>query len=204
MYKQHYTCLFVELLILVISKYVSGQNPSLHNDDVSKDPLFITTRLLSDALTRLRIFVFGLDPMQWLSWRDRNVLYTSQICCLAVLKASVGVGTYTCILELFHSIFITSLYSRTQPKRPKLLFLDLQTAPMAYPLPYGEYLGEVEALHLILAHDLYTELRQIISHVQVRFLVTCKISIFSVIYLRILALHQHHLFSFCCSRVLRP
>ena len=110
MYKQHfYTCLFVEFLILVISKYVSGQNPSLQNDDVSKDPLFITTRLLSDALTRLRIFVFGLDPMQWLSWRDRNVLYTSQICCLAVLKASVGVGTYTCILELCHSIFINQV-----------------------------------------------------------------------------------------------
>ena len=51
---------------------------------------------------------------------------------------------------------------------------------MAYPLPYGEYLGEVEALHLILAHDLYTELRQIISHVQVSLLVTCEISIFSV------------------------
>ena len=66
---------------------------------------------------------------------------------------------------------------------------------MAYPLPYGEYLGEVEALHLILAHDLYTELRQIISHVQVRFLVICKISIFSVMYSRIFALHQHDLFS---------
>ena len=38
---------------------------------------------------------------------------------------------------------------------------------MAYPLPYGEYLGEVEALHLILAHDLYTELRSLIGHVQV-------------------------------------
>ena len=122
MYKQKNTCLFVELLILVISKYVSGQNPSLHNDDVSKDPLSITTRLLSDALTRLRIFVFGLDPMQWLSWRDRNVLYTSQICCLAVLKASVGVGTYTCILELCHSIFITSLYSGTQRNDQKYYF----------------------------------------------------------------------------------
>ena len=44
---------------------------------------------------------------------------------------------------------------------------DLDTAPMAYPLPYGEYLGEVEALHLILAHDLYTELRSLISHIQV-------------------------------------
>ena len=37
---------------------------------------------------------------------------------------------------------------------------------MAYPLPYGEYLGEVEALHLILAHDLYNELRALLSHIQ--------------------------------------
>ena len=41
---------------------------------------------------------------------------------------------------------------------------------MAYPLPYGEYLGEVEALHLILAHDLYSELRSLIAHVQVCFI----------------------------------
>ena len=39
---------------------------------------------------------------------------------------------------------------------------------MAYPLPYGEFLEEVEALHLILAHDMYSELRSIIAHVQVR------------------------------------
>ena len=31
---------------------------------------------------------------------------------------------------------------------------------------YGEYLGEVEALHLILAHDLYNELRSLLSHIQ--------------------------------------
>ena len=108
MYKQHFYYLLNCDICDFITYIFSGQNPPLHNDDVSKDPLFITTRLLSDALTRLRIFVFGLDPMQWLSWRDRNVLYTSQICCLAVLKASVGVGTYTCILELCYSIFITS------------------------------------------------------------------------------------------------
>ena len=105
MYKKHYHLLNCDIRDF-ITYIFSGQNPSLHNDDVSKDPLFITTRLLSDALTRLRIFVFGLDPMQWLSWRDRNVLYTSQICCLAVLKASVGVGTYNSILELCHSILI--------------------------------------------------------------------------------------------------
>ena len=44
--------------------------------------------------------------------------------------------------------------------------VNLEAVPMAYPLPYGEYLGEVEALHLILAHDLYNELRSLLSHIQ--------------------------------------
>ena len=44
--------------------------------------------------------------------------------------------------------------------------VNLEAVPMAYPLPYGEYLGEVEALHLILAHDLYNELRALLSHIQ--------------------------------------
>ena len=73
--------------------FIIGRNQGIMNGESSvDDPLFITTRLLSDALTRLRIFVFGLDPMQWLSLRDRNCLYTSQICCLAILKSSVAIG----------------------------------------------------------------------------------------------------------------
>ena len=80
----------------MIIKIISGRIPGCNPVGSSADPLLVTTRLLSDALTRLRIFVFGLDPMQWLSWRDRNVLYTSQICCLAILKASVGVGMLPC------------------------------------------------------------------------------------------------------------
>ena len=69
---------------------MSGSGQLSPNENA--DPLYVTTHLLSDALARLRIFVFGLDPMQWLLGRDRNILYTSQICCLAILKASVGVG----------------------------------------------------------------------------------------------------------------
>ena len=99
-----------------------------------EDPLFITTRLLGDSLARLRIFVHSLDPMNWLSWPDRNALYSQNVCILSVLKAAVSV--------------------------------NLEAVPMAYPLPYGEYLGEVEALHLILAHDLYNELRALLSHIQ--------------------------------------
>ena len=80
---------------LILFLFVSGRNQGMMNGESSSDdPLFITTRLLSDALTRLRIFVFGLDPMQWLSLRDRNCLYTSQICCLAILKSSVAIGKF--------------------------------------------------------------------------------------------------------------
>ena len=137
----------------------------MNGESSADDPLFITTRLLSDALTRLRIFVFGLDPMQWLSLRDRNCLYTSQICCLAILKSSVAVGKSIFQLELEN---YDDSVKRVNVNTNLISFvLDLDTAPMAYPLPYGEYLGEVEALHLILAHDLYTELRSIIGHVQV-------------------------------------
>ena len=37
----------------------------------SEDPLLITTRLLQDALTRLKLFLFGLEPMAWLAWPDQ-------------------------------------------------------------------------------------------------------------------------------------
>ncbi len=45
-------------------------------------------------------------------------------------------------------------------------FVDVTTLPDAYPLPYGEYLDEVEAVHLIQAHDYYNELKSLASHVQ--------------------------------------
>ena len=86
---------FLDLIqqLIDVLNFIIGRNQGIMNGESSvDDPLFITTRLLSDALTRLRIFVFGLDPMQWLSLRDRNCLYTSQICCLAILKSSVAIG----------------------------------------------------------------------------------------------------------------
>lgn len=76
-----------------------------------EDPLLITTKLIADALTRLRIFLFNLEPMQWLPWPDRCVLYNSHVCCISILKACASV--------------------------------DQANLQDAYPLPYGEYLGEV-------------------------------------------------------------
>ncbi len=65
------------------------------------DPLLITTRLLADAITRLRIFLFGLEPMTWLSWVDRNILYAAGVCAVAILKVCIYTITichtyYTC------------------------------------------------------------------------------------------------------------
>ena len=41
--------------------------------------------------------------------------------------------------------------------------VKMELVPLAYPLPYGENLSEVEALHLILAHDLFNELRSLLA-----------------------------------------
>ena len=46
------------------------------------------------------------------------------------------------------------------------LGIDLSSCPVAFPLPYGENLGETEALHLITAHELYNELRSVIGNIQ--------------------------------------
>ena len=45
--------------------------------------------------------------------------------------------------------------------------IDMVSMPVAYPLPYGEYLAETEALQLLTAHDLYNELRTTFAAVQV-------------------------------------
>ena len=100
----------------------------------TEDPLMVTTRLLSDALARLRLFLSSLDPMGWLNERDKRGLYAAHACTAAILKAA------SCV--------------------------DVATLPDAYPLPYGEYLGEVEVLQLIQAHDLYDELKELVTQVQ--------------------------------------
>ena len=100
----------------------------------TEDPLMVTTRLLSDAQGRLRLFLSSLDPMGWLHERDRRGLYSAHVCSAAILKSA------SCV--------------------------DVAALPDAYPLPYGEYLGEVEVLQLIQAHDLYNELKALVSGVQ--------------------------------------
>jgi len=100
----------------------------------SVDPLLVATRLLTDSLSRLRVFLSGLETFNFLAVSDRNTLYGQNVCCLTILKASIG--------------------------------LDLSGCPVAFPLPYGENLGETEALHLITAHELYNELRSVMANIQ--------------------------------------
>ena len=100
----------------------------------SVDPLLVATRLLTDSLSRLRVFLSGLETFNLLSVGDRNTLYGQNVCCLTIMKASIG--------------------------------LDLSGCPVAFPLPYGENLGETEALHLITAHELYNELRSLMANIQ--------------------------------------
>ena len=44
--------------------------------------------------------------------------------------------------------------------------VDLSRCQNAFPLPYGENLGETEAFHLIRAFELYNELRTLVSDIQ--------------------------------------
>ena len=48
-----------------------------------------------------------------------------------------------------------------------MLGVDLRRCQNAFPLPYGENLGETEAFHLIRAFELYNELKNLISEIQV-------------------------------------
>jgi len=127
------------LCVTLVSHYQHGlalfppANPATCMSE-SVDPLLVATRLLTDSLSRLRVFLTGLDTFNFLSVSDRTSLYGQNVCCLTILKASIG--------------------------------LDLSNCPVAFPLPYGENLGETEALHLITAHELYNELRSVMANIQ--------------------------------------
>jgi len=127
------------LCVSLVSNYQHGlalfppANPATCMAE-SVDPLLVATRLLTDSLSRLRVFLSGLETFNFLSVTDRNTLYGQNVCCLTIMKASIG--------------------------------LDLSGCPVAFPLPYGENLGETEALHLITAHELYNDLRSVMANIQ--------------------------------------
>ena len=110
--------------------------PHNHAYQIPADSLLLATRLLSDSLSRVRLFLSGLDTFNCLSPSDRAILYRYNVCSIQILKASLGI--------------------------------DLNKCQNAFPLPYGENLGETEAFHLIRAYELYNELRSLMTDIQVR------------------------------------
>ena len=109
--------------------------PTNHAYQIPPDSLLLATRLLSDSLSRVRLFLSGIDTFNCLSASDRAILYRYNVCSIQILKASLGV--------------------------------DLNRCQNAFPLPYGENLGETEAFHLIRAYELYNELRSLLTDIQV-------------------------------------
>ena len=65
----------------------------------SSDPLYVTTRLLADTLERLRLFLVSLEPMGWLAWQDRKMLYNAQLCTVAILKVKPDSETDILVLK---------------------------------------------------------------------------------------------------------
>ena len=112
---------------------VAAVPPSQYRD-CEADSLLLVTRLLAQAVTRMRFFLSSLDSFNCLTPGDRATLYRHNICSVQIMKASISI--------------------------------DLSRCQAAFPLPYGENLGETEAFHLITAHELYTELRGLVYDIQ--------------------------------------
>lgn len=129
---------------------------------IGEDPLQTATRLLKDSLLRwirdlpildsrqklrpvgflcrLRHFLDSLESFNWLTIHDRNLLYSSQVNYFKwnfhweISSISINsFGLQVCSLAVL--------------KASSSVKMDL--VPIAYPLPYGENLEEVEALHLV-------------------------------------------------------
>jgi hypothetical protein len=67
----------------------------------ASDPLYVTTRLLTDTLARLKLFLQGLEPMGWLVHHDKQMLYNTQLCTTAILKVRRFIIHYVKIYKIF-------------------------------------------------------------------------------------------------------
>ena len=54
------------------------------------DSLVLATRLLSEAVARMRLFLSGLDTFNSLSPGDRATLYRHNVCSIQILKSSLS------------------------------------------------------------------------------------------------------------------
>ena len=54
------------------------------------DSLVLATRLLSEAVARMRLFLSGLDTFNSLTPGDRSTLYRHNVCSMQILKSSLS------------------------------------------------------------------------------------------------------------------
>ena len=57
------------------------------------DSLVLATRLLSEAVARMRLFLSGLDTFNSLSPGDRATLYRHNVCSIQILKSSLSMSS---------------------------------------------------------------------------------------------------------------
>ena len=88
-----------QLCISLMYQYqhcVSLVPPSPSPGHKSHDNLMISTKMLSDSITRLRLFITGQDTFTSLSPADRATLYRHSVASLQILKAGINVDLSKC------------------------------------------------------------------------------------------------------------
>ncbi|XP_059082922.1 uncharacterized protein LOC131880337 [Tigriopus californicus] len=65
------------------------------------DPLYVTNRLVSDAMVRFQRFFANLDAVQTLPISDMNLLYNTNICVVAIIRACAMSTNLSTLLDAF-------------------------------------------------------------------------------------------------------
>ena len=110
--------------------------PAPSRPDCESDNLEMVTRLLAQAVARMRFFLSSLDSFSCLSPGDRAALYRHNICSCQILKAAISVDLARCQnpfplpygenlgeTEAFHLITAHELYTEL-----RALIYDIQTS----------------------------------------------------------------------------
>lgn len=65
------------------------------------DPLYVTNRLVNDAMVRFQRFFASLNAVQTLPISDMNVLYNANICVVAIIRACAMSTNLSTLLDAF-------------------------------------------------------------------------------------------------------
>ena len=76
---------------LIFTLNVNSRHPELETDNLA-----LVTRLLSQAVARMRIFLSSLDSFNCLTPCDRATLYRHNICTIQIMKAAISVDLARC------------------------------------------------------------------------------------------------------------